>query len=181
MGTFIHQDKLQFDKWKLGVLAIAAVYFLVCAADPSRWTFLDGVDLIIHEAGHLIFGLFGEFVSIAGGTILQIMMPLFFTAYFYMSGQKFSGALIMFWLGQSFLNVSVYAADAQTMRLPLLGGDNVIHDWNYLLGRLNLLSFTPFISSLFRMSGMVIILGGAASGVRNSYVSKSQIQNRIDF
>ena len=37
-------------------------------AHPGRGTLLDGVDLAIHETGHLVFGPFGEFIGFAGGT-----------------------------------------------------------------------------------------------------------------
>jgi hypothetical protein len=39
--------------------ALAAVYGVICAASPSTYRFLDRVDLVFHEAGHVIFGFFG--------------------------------------------------------------------------------------------------------------------------
>jgi hypothetical protein len=43
------------------------VWGLYDLAHPARGTLLDGVDLAIHETGHLVFGPFGEFVGFAGG------------------------------------------------------------------------------------------------------------------
>ena len=52
-------------------------------AHPARGTLLDGVDLAIHETGHLVFNPFGEFIGFAGGTLFQLIMPLLFAGYFW--------------------------------------------------------------------------------------------------
>ena len=158
--------KYRFSLWKIGILAIVTAYFLNIALHYAQWTFLDNVDLIIHEAGHFIFGIFGnELLAIAGGTLLQILMPFAFVIYFFLTGQKFSGALTMFWLGQSFLNVSVYAHDAVQRKLPLLGGDGSIHDWNYLIRHLNLLQSTDLVAGAIHNLGIAIIFMAMIGGL----------------
>ena len=67
---------------KLIVGILAALYFLWCVYDPFTWRLLDGVDFLIHEAGHPIFGIFGEFIGVAGGSLLQVLVPLAFFGYF---------------------------------------------------------------------------------------------------
>src|SRR5438876_3982110 len=132
-------------KWswpKLAVAVIASLYFFWCAYDPFQWHLIDGVNLVIHEAGHIVFRPFGEFLMIAGGSLFQVIMPAVFVGYFCYQRQFYSAALVLFWVGESILNVSVYAADSVAQQLPLLGGPDSIHDWNYLLTRLNLLSET---------------------------------------
>ncbi|PYM31744.1 MAG: zinc ribbon domain-containing protein, partial [Candidatus Rokuibacteriota bacterium] len=37
--------------------------------------FLHGVNLIFHEAGHVIFGFLGEFIAVAGGSLNQVLIP----------------------------------------------------------------------------------------------------------
>ena len=140
------------------VIAVCSLYFLNCAASPEQWRFLDGVNLMIHEAGHVLFRPFGEFVMMCGGSLIQLMMPAAFVIHFYWYGQRYYAALVLFWLGQSMLNVSVYAADAQAMALPLLGGEAVTHDWNYILSELGLLSSTPLVGRLIHLTGTFIIL-----------------------
>ena len=127
------------DPIKLTVAAIAGLYFLWCAYDPNQWHLIDGVNLVIHEAGHLIFRPFGEFMMIAGGSLFQVIMPGLFVGYFCYQRQFYSAALVLFWVGESILNVSVYAADSIALQLPLLGGQDSIHDWNYMLSTMNLL------------------------------------------
>ena len=154
---------------KLIVIGYCSLYFLGCALRPGTWHFIDGVDLAIHEGGHVVFGFMGEFIAMAGGSIMQILMPVLFAVYFYKKEQWFSSIVVLFWIGQSFLNLSVYVGDAVAMRLPLVGGGgDPIHDWNYLLTRLHLLSATPILSFLVRLIGTLLIIAAIVLGVRKS-------------
>ncbi|MGI9164836.1 MAG: hypothetical protein ACR2G5_00345 [Pyrinomonadaceae bacterium] len=100
------------DPLKLIVAVIASAYFFWCAYDPSQWHLIDGVNLLIHEAGHFVFRPFGEFMMIAGGSLFQVIMPALFVAYFLYLTKFYSAALVLFWVGESILNVSVYAGDS---------------------------------------------------------------------
>ena len=131
---------------KASTVIVIAICFFWNLRD-FRWGFFDNVDLIIHEAGHPIFSIFGRFIGMAGGTILQTGMPLAAIIYFLFTKRQLSAAIVMFWLGQSILNVSVYAADAIEMKLPLVGGN--IHDWNYMLNEIGLLSFDHSLGHIF--------------------------------
>lgn len=146
------------SKVKLSVVIVVGAYFLWAAAHPDEWRMIDGVNLIIHEAGHLFFRPFGEFLMIAGGSLFQVIVPLVFAGYFFFNRKYFSCALVLFWVGESLLNVSVYAADSVVMQLPLLGGSDSIHDWNYMLDRLGLLGQTATIAFTIRASGTLIIV-----------------------
>lgn len=161
----IPRRSLPGDKLKLGVAAAAAAYFLWAAAHPDSWRLIDGVNLVIHEAGHLVFRPFGEFLSIAGGSLFQVIVPTVFAGYFYFNRKPYSCALVLFWAGESLLNVSVYAADSVAMQLPLLGGDNSIHDWNYMLDHLGLLRQTASIALFIRALGTVVIIFAAVRAI----------------
>jgi len=67
---------------KLGLASLFALYFLWIAYDPMQGSFLDNVNLAIHESGHLIFRILGEFAGIAGGSLFQVILPLAFVGYF---------------------------------------------------------------------------------------------------
>jgi hypothetical protein len=144
---------------KLIVAGIASAYFLWCAYDPTQWHLIDGVNLLIHEAGHIVFRPFGEFMMIAGGSLFQVIMPLLFVGYFAYQRKFYSAALVLFWVGESILNVSVYAADSLALQLPLLGGPDSMHDWNYLLSSLNLLPATAKVAGTIRVLGTLTIIG----------------------
>lgn len=145
-------------KWfRFGTTLLASAYFAYYASTPAQWHFLDFVNLVIHEAGHWVFFPFGEFIRILGGSLFQCVFPLIYVGYFFLRRDYFSASLLMFWVGQNLINVSVYASDAIQMQLPLLGGDSVMHDWNYILGATHLLVFAPQIGyGLYVLGAMTI-------------------------
>jgi hypothetical protein len=101
---------------------------------------IDGFDLVVHEAGHPLFGLLGwRFLAILGGTLLQLTPPLAAAAVFWRRRQAVSLAVVVAWLGVNLVHVGHYAADAQARALPLLNADADGHDWWNMLGALGLL------------------------------------------
>lgn len=102
-----------------------------------QYHFLDGVNLLIHEAGHFIFGAAPETMSVAGGTILQLAFPVLFAWYFWRRSSVFEGAVVGVWAAESLMYTGRYMQDARAQELPLIGGH--LHDWNYLLGQAGML------------------------------------------
>jgi hypothetical protein len=151
---------------KLVVAVVASLYFFWCAYDPYQWHLIDGVNLVIHEAGHVVFSFFGEFLMIAGGSLFQVIMPALFVGYFWYQRKFYSAAIVLFWVGESILNVSVYAGDSLALQLPLLGGQDSVHDWNYMLSSLNLLPATAKIAAGLRLVGTVVIALAAFGSIR---------------
>ncbi len=161
---------------KLIFAIIATLYFLTIAYDPmvdGIWNFLSLVDLPIHETGHLLFTPFGEFMMIAGGSLFQIIFPAVFVGYSIWHGKPYSAAMVLFWVGQSILNVWVYAADAVVMQLVLTSGmtgsEGSFHDWNYLLTATGLIGSTPAVAGMIRMAGTLTILAAGALSVYYSF------------
>lgn len=124
-----------------------------------HWIFLDYFNLIIHEAGHTLFSPFGKFIEIFGGSFLQIFIPFLICFYFILHDDFFSAYFSLFWVGNNFINVSVYVADAQAQQLPLIA-DDLIHDWNWLLTETNTLTHTSLIANmLFAIGAILLIIG----------------------
>ena len=142
---------------KLAMILFGAMYCVAYFLDLPNWHFIDYVDLVIHEAGHVVFMFFGTFMHILGGSLLQILMPVLFTGYFFGSGQTFSALFCMEWTAINFFNVGQYAADAQAMALPLLGGDSSGHDWHNLLSMTGLLPETKLIAGLIYLIGFGLL------------------------
>ena len=145
------------------VLAILfTLYFVWIALDPMQGSFLDNVDLPIHEFGHLLFRPFGQFLMVAGGSLFQVIMPAIFVGYFIWQRSFYSAAIVLFWVGQSILNVWVYAADAVVMKLVLTSGftgsEGSFHDWNYILTATGLLSSTKIVAGAIRLAGTLVII-----------------------
>ena len=158
---------------KLIFAAVLTIYFLWIASDPMQGSFLDLVDLPIHETGHLVFRPFGEFMMIAGGSLLQVIFPAIFVGYFIWHEKYYSAAIVVFWVGQSVLNVWVYASDAVVMQLMLTSGstgaEGGFHDWNYLLTETGLISSTKTIAGLIRLSGTLCIITASVFAVKLSF------------
>lgn len=137
--------KEQIKNWALSLFLIPwAAYFLI---NYGKYTLLDHINLIIHEAGHFFFMFFGSLIHAAGGTLMQIIFPLFLAFYFLRHGYRPGVQLFIFWLGQNLINISVYAADANKLKLPILG--NGKHDWLYMLGRFKLLESADMVGGIF--------------------------------
>lgn len=140
-------------KWWVSLALIPLAFYFILT--HGHYSLIDNADLIIHEAGHFFFGFFGSFIHAAGGTLMQIIFPLFIAFYFFRAGYRTGVQVLVFWLGQNLVNISVYAADAQVRKLHLIGGK---HDWYYLLGQLNLLDQAELVGSLFFLSAIIIFL-----------------------
>lgn len=168
---------------KLIFAVIMTIYFLWIAYDPMQGSFLDMVDLPIHETGHLLFGPFGEFMMIAGGTIFQIFFPAVFVGYFVWNGKPFSASIVLFWVGQSFINVWIYASDAVVMQLMLTSGmtgsEGGFHDWNYMLTRLDLLGSVKIVSGIIRSIATLIIITSAALSIYFSLHSVNESRDDL--
>lgn len=123
---------------------------------------MDGVFVPIHEGGHLLFRFFGEFVMVAGGTILQLLVPILLASFFIFHRQAQGVAFCLFFMFEQFLPIATYMADARAQELPLLsigGGEDVIHDWNYMFGKLGLLEHDIQIAGFVRFIGWMGMIG----------------------
>ena len=152
------------------IFAIAAtLYVLWIAYDPMQGSFLDNVDLPIHETGHLLFRPFGEFMMVAGGSLFQVIFPIVFVGYFIWQRSFYSAAIVALWVGQSILNVWVYASDAVVMQLVLTSGftgsEGSFHDWNYLLTHFGLLDSVKGVAKVIRFAGTVTIVAAGAMAI----------------
>ena len=142
---------------KAGFAGVVAVYGVMCAASPGTYRFLDYVNLVFHEAGHVFFGFLGEFIGILGGSLMKVLVPAVAVGHFVWQGYLYSAAIALFWVGQSLFNVSVYVKDARARVLPLLGDDISAHDWHNILGRLGLLRWDQAIGNLVYGIGLVVL------------------------
>lgn len=136
-----------FKRWIPSILIFPlATYWVI---NRGEFGLLDNIDLVIHEAGHFFFSLFGKFIYTLGGTLMQIILPSIIAAYFFRNNYRTGVQFGLLWLGQNFINISVYSADAQARKLPLLGGNKVYHDWHYLLGEIGILEYDYLVGYTF--------------------------------
>jgi len=133
-------------------------------------SFLHLVNLPFHEAGHLFFRPFGEFTTALGGSLGQLIMPLICLLTFLVKMRDpFAASVAFWWFGQNFMDMAPYIDDARDLNLILLGGytgkdSPGIHDWEYLLGRLNLLSYDHALAGFANGLGMACMVTACAWG-----------------
>jgi len=141
--------------------AFYALFLIQAARGSGPFLMIDLVFIPIHEGGHLLFHYFGEFIGVAGGTLLQLGVPLMLATYFVFQRHVQGTAFCLFFFFEQLLPVSTYMADARAQQLPLLtvgDADYVIHDWNYLFGKVGLLQHDTQIAMMVRVLGWIGML-----------------------
>jgi hypothetical protein len=132
-------------------------------------SFLHLPDLVFHEAGHIIFSPFGRFMTVLGGSLNQCLIPAILAVAFARERQWFAVAVMVWWVGQNFLDLAPYIADARALRLVLLGGKTGAevegHDWEYLLNTLRISHLDIVIGTWVHRLGLTLMIGslGAAA------------------
>jgi len=146
-------------------------------------SFMHRVDLVFHEAGHVVFMVFGRFMAVLGGTLGQLLMPVIvMVALIVTNHDNFGGAVGLWWLGQSLMDCAPYIADARALELPLLGGGTGqdrpgSHDWENILLDLNLIQHDLQIGAGAHALGAFVMLVAFAWG---GYILLQQYRNLGD-
>ena len=127
-------------------------------------SFMHNINLVFHEAGHVLFRPFGWFMTILGGSLFQLMMPLIvLLTLIIKNNDTFGASIALWWFGQSFIDLAPYIDDALEQKLVLLGGRTGAdapgnHDWNNLLGELNRLEKCHDYAATVDFLGCFLIL-----------------------
>ncbi len=128
-------------------------------------SFLHGPLLIFHEAGHVIFRLFGEFITVLGGTLGQLLMPAVMLVALLRQNKDTLGASLALWLlGISLLDIAPYTYDALTPQLILLNGatgEDGGHDWIYILRKIGMLQHAQTLGGIIYLMGILTLLTSA--------------------
>lgn len=120
------------------------------------------VNLPFHEAGHIFFMPFGRFMTVLGGTLGQILMPLICVATFLLKTRDpFAASVALWWTAENFMDTAPYINDARALELMLLGGvtgqEVEGHDWEYLLGTLGWLPYDHVLAHLSQWLGITMM------------------------
>jgi hypothetical protein len=151
----------------LGVEVLSGGYAdAVQGAQGHTINFIHGINLIFHETGHVVLHLLGDFMSVLGGSLLQVSIPALVTYTFLLKhADPFGASVGLWWTGRNFSDIAIYIRDARKMRLELLGGGIGMdrpdyHDWNNLLSRLGRLQHERGIAATINALG-VFLMGTA--------------------
>lgn len=157
------------DWFRLVLSLVFALYFGRCLLKPHDYLFIYNVDFVFHEAGHLFFSWGGKFLTDLGGTLMQLLLPSIAFFQLFRQGKWHSASLILFWIGENWINISIYARDARARLLPLHGGDAVTHDWSEILMAVNLLHHDIAVGNFFYGLGFLSMAAALAAGVYFSF------------
>jgi hypothetical protein len=156
-----HADSVMRMVRVLGILAFA---FWVWRHMQSPDGLMHGSLLIFHEAGHVLFMPFGEFMMVLGGSLFQLIVPAFFVGYFARRHDWYATCFAALYLAASLVDVAVYIADARAGELPLITGDRSTHDWTFLLIELEMLdrdiAIGAFVKALANTVFWLALLAG---------------------
>ena len=156
---------------RAAALALVGVWGVFLAAidyryPPESFNFMHAILLPIHEAGHVFFALFGEFLHIAGGSLFQLLLPLGIGVAFYLKQRDpFGAAICLWWTGASLIDLAPYIYDSLDPQLILLGGhtgEDGPHDWIYILGRFGAIRRSQGLGTAAHHLGVVVMIAGVA-------------------
>jgi len=141
---------------RIGWLAFYGIFLLYALTSKSGYLLIDYVFVPIHEGGHLLFSYFGHTLMVAGGTLLQLGVPLMLAVYFAFRRQATGVAFCSFFFFENFLGIATYMADARRQELPLItvgDPDFVEHDWFTMFSQMGVLQYDTKIAAVVRALG----------------------------
>lgn len=124
-------------------------------------TFIHWANLIFHEAGHVIFMPFWEFMMILGWSLFQCLLPASLIFVFLYQDQKslIGAQFALWWTGQNMTDVALYISDANARSLPLIGGmSEDAHDWGNILTMLDLLAYDHTLALIVHFTWIILMI-----------------------
>src|SRR5262249_33435224 len=125
-------------------------------------------DLVFHEAGHVVFGFFGRFMTVLGGSLFQVIFPLVFAIAFLRQKNPYAAAVRTWWAGQHLVDVAPDIADARALQLVLRGGRTGAevegHDWEFILTQLGWTHLDVTIGLWTYRAGIAVMIASMAWG-----------------
>ncbi len=147
-------------------------------------SFMHRINLVFHEAGHVIFMPLGNFMMTLGGSLGQLLMPIIvMVALIWKNRDSFGASIGLWWVGQSLMDLAPYINDARDLQLMLLGGGTGadrpgIHDWENILLDLRLIEHDRQIAWVADALGTIFVLTALCWG---AYILYLQYQRLTRF
>ena len=163
------------------VFVVWGLYFVTLdlRSNDIGASFMHRVNLVFHEAGHVIFMPFGQFMHILGGSLGQLLMPaIVLGVMVFKNHDNFGGSICLWWIGQSLKDLAPYINDARDLQLQLLTGNSQdvpeTHDWANILLDLGLIFREKKIALGADIIGSLIMLLALVWG---AYLLLKQFRN----
>jgi hypothetical protein len=122
----------------------------------------------IHEFGHILFRPFGEFMTLLGGSLFQVLLPVIFGVIFLLKKRDpFAAAVMLWWAAAAVMDVAPYIYDAAKPQHVLLTGrtgDSGAHDFIDTLYDLGLLHRAQPVGRAVHAFGVLAMIASLAWG-----------------
>lgn len=157
----------RWPAWAPRVLGLSAALWVTVpgVVRPAEPGVLGNVNLIFHEAGHVLLMWAGEAVTLLGGSLTQVLVPAGCVAAFLWRRDRFSAGVVTLWLGHALAGVGAYIQDAPQRNLPLITGDPDTHDWWQLLSGWNALGAADSLGRFTLALAFVAVIAGTLLAV----------------
>ena len=155
--------------------------FSSVGSNYSGESFLHLVNLPFHEAGHILFRVFGQFMATLGGSLTQLLVPLIcLSAFLFKTRDAFGASVSLWWLGENLVDLAPYINDARDLNLVLLGGVtgkdvDDFHDWEFILRKLGWLEYDHALAKISHMTGALLMTCAVCWG---GFLLSKQFRNR---
>jgi len=154
------------SQWRLPLLLWLGWVGWHYLAVPDYWSIFSGIIFGSHEFGHLFFAFAGEFMTVAGGSLMQLLVPIGAIALLIARRDYFGASCAGCWLSFSLSNLAVYVGDAVAQELPLVSfsPDGGEHDWFYLLDHFGALGYDLRIAMIVRRVSLLVLTASFLCG-----------------
>jgi len=180
-------DSAKLIRWARIALTVVLIPIGVSAFNDEygQVPLISGINLAIHEFGHMLFmpfgmQIFGETGVILGGSLTQVALPMVFAGYF-LFGKKehrdlHAATICGWWTSISLLGVAVYAADARARQLMLITGatgedDPESHDFYNLFSMWGVLNRDTVYAGRLRALAALLFFVSVMVGLFAAYNS----------
>lgn len=143
---------------KAGFVLLLVITSLSIYTHHVDWVFMSNVNLIFHEAGHVLFSFFGRYIYVLGGTLGELLIPIIVAIHFALQKNRYVVGFSIWWLSTVLWGISIYVHDARLQQLPLITGDSSSHDWTYLLGEVGILRYDHLVGNIFLFLSMLMFV-----------------------
>jgi hypothetical protein len=154
------------------LLALALYGVKLALMDVPSWEMASSLIHLpmvpIHEFGHVLFRPFGEFMTVLGGPLFQVSLPLALGGVFLLRNRDpVAAAVMLWWSAVAVMDIAPYVYDAWVPQHVLLTGrtgDTGAHDFIDTLGDLGLLRQAQPIGRGMHAFGVALMLVALAWG-----------------
>lgn len=163
-------------QWRLPLFILLAVNAVRPLREFGESSVFTGIIFGAHEFGHLLFGFGGEWLTIAGGSLTQLLVPIGAAFAVGRSKDWFGVTICGLFLASSLGDLSWYIADARAQDLDLVSfsPDGGGHDWHYLLGHAGMLKRDLALASFTRFVGWCVVLASSVLAARLLWWMKTE-------